>query len=250
MNVSRRRLFHLSLACMLIAAATATTFRILLRRQESEEHVFERPGPIAVGPAGAVPAPVLRSGETSRITCDDPHVALYQLAGTYLPEAYFSNEVGLQPIFVECAFSRPRAHFESDAFARQCLLDPFQTELRRCDALYYLNGSGPSRLDLQVIRSAVVLLETSPDPEVRADLCWGLVAVPEPEAIDALLRRLASDVDERVRLQAVIALVPSRKAAGPVDRALEHAAYHDASEAVRAWARRAKDVAEPMEEDK
>lgn len=118
---------------------------------------------------------------------------------------------------------------------RACILDPMAPRLKKASALRYLND-GPEDLTPDVLQAAVDLIETTMDPKVRACLCWGLVAIEDEAAIQALLRRLRVDMDEGVREWAVSALGPSTSRED-VHSALEHVWRHDASEVVRERAR-------------
>lgn len=120
---------------------------------------------------------------------------------------------------------------------RACILDPMAPPLKKASALRFLNDGGPSGMALEIVQAVAELLDTTPDPQVRAALCWGLVAVPAEEAIQALLRRLRVDMDDRVRQLAVSALGPSTSRED-VHVALEHVWRHDASECVRERARK------------
>lgn len=116
--------------------------------------------------------------------------------------------------------------------ARRGVLNIMESSLRRAKDLAFLRGGGVERIDPEVVEAAISLAENSQDPEARATACRALHGVKFTGAVEALLRRLRSDVDGAVREAAARSLGEALDAEG-VRASLEHAAMHDAEERVR-----------------
>lgn len=128
---------------------------------------------------------------------------------------------------------RPPDEVGADAAALQAIVvDRTQTGTARVEALKRLRRMRPDGRTPEVAKSMLDLLQTSPDAEIRADICRNLSRVILPELGLALMTRLRADDDESTREEAAESLESYLDDMGVV-AALEFARLNDPSELVR-----------------
>lgn len=110
-------------------------------------------------------------------------------------------------------------------------LDATKAPAERVGALEWLRMNAPDLRTREVVDALAVLLETSPDAGLRAEICRHLKKAGA-WVKDPMLRRLGLDVDERVREEAGETLGPLRDDP-EVRAALERSAQSDPARRVR-----------------
>lgn len=124
------------------------------------------------------------------------------------------------------------------ASLRGRILDPSLAPKDRLYALAQLRATAPAARDGDVVQSMLQLLEASTEASIRADICRQLKGVTQEPFKSALLVRVKSDPDPKVRGEAAESLGPM--AQDPtVRQALEQAALSDPEEEVKSEARKA-----------
>lgn len=124
------------------------------------------------------------------------------------------------------------------------VLDPAQ-RLRALEDLGLFGRSfgskelGPALRDPAVIRAAIQLASTTPDPAARAQVWYTLRGSRDPELVRPLVAALRTDGDDDARLQALATLEADFATDPQVRVALETAATRDSNPMVRALAGRA-----------
>ncbi len=116
-------------------------------------------------------------------------------------------------------------------------VDLSRSERERVEALLRLRLTGPDARTPEVAASMLLLLGSSPDARVRADICRHLKRAVPLALAAPLLSALARDADDKVREEAAETLGPLH-ADPSVRAALEHAARNDPSDKVRLQAAR------------
>lgn len=96
----------------------------------------------------------------------------------------------------------------------------------------------PALRDPAMIRAAIQLASTTPDPATRAEVWYTLRGSRDPALVPPLVAALRGDVDTDVRVQALATLAADFPADPAVRVALETAAAGDADPMVRALAHR------------
>lgn len=101
------------------------------------------------------------------------------------------------------------------------------------------NTFPPALRDPAVIRAAIQLGSTAPEPATRAQVWYTLRGSRDPELVSPLVAALRADTDEDTRLQALGTLAADLATDPQVRLALEAAAARDSDSMVRALAGRA-----------
>ncbi len=131
------------------------------------------------------------------------------------------------------------------------LIDQARDPAERLRALVDLGGLGrssgafgreefaPALRDPAMIRAAIQLASTTPDPEARAQVWYTLRGSRDPALVRPLVSALRTDADDDTRVQALATLAADFPADPQVRPALETAAARDSNPMVRALAARA-----------
>lgn len=123
------------------------------------------------------------------------------------------------------------AHADVEALCTT-VLDRSLAGAQRVEALRRMRRMKPDPRTPEVARSMLDLLQTSPDAEIRAEICRHLKGIVLPELGVELVTRLRVDADDATREEAAESLESYLDQPG-VEAALDYARLNDPSEEVR-----------------